>query len=387
MCADKIQLSGGRIVLSLDGLQALLDALRQQGRRVVGPTVSDNAIIYDDIGSVADLPRNVGDAQEPGRYQLRERDDGALFGYAVGPQSWKKFLHNPLQRLWRAARRGNDVAIEVEAPEPGHFAFIGVRACELNAIAIQDRVLMGGDYVDPHYKARRDGVFLVAVNCSDPAGTCFCVSMKAGPRATGGFDLALTELIADGAHEFLVEAGTGAGAEILAQLPSRPATQADIDAAEAIVAKAAASMGRQMPDEDVPALLMRNLQHPRWEEVAQRCLSCANCTMVCPTCFCTSVEEQGDLAGVESSRMRRWDSCFTMDYSYIHGGSVRPDVASRYRQWMTHKLSTWHEQFGTSGCVGCGRCIAWCPVGIDITQETWAISDSENAHGGADGKS
>jgi len=376
-----------RRIVDVVGLGALIDSLRRRGRRVVGPTLGDDAIVYDDIAGLGDLPRGLTDVQEPGRYKLERREDAALFGYAVGPQSWKKFLHQPIQRLWRAERGGNNVTVEAAAPDPQHFAFIGVRACELNAIAIQDRVLMGGAYVDPHYKAQREDAFIVAVNCGKAGGTCFCVSMKAGPKAERGFDLALTELISGGAHEFLVETGSGAGAEILAEIPSRPATQEDLDAADAVVAHTAATMGRRMPDEDIPALLMRNLQHPRWDEVAQRCLSCANCTMVCPTCFCTSVEDHNDLTGVESSRTRRWDSCFTMDYSYIHGGSVRPSVASRYRQWMTHKLATWHEQFDTTGCVGCGRCIAWCPVGIDITEETQAISDSEKARGGLDGKS
>lgn len=368
-----------RYVISIDGLGALIEALRRRGRRVVAPTIGDDAIIYDDIDSLDDLPRGVTDEQEPGRYKLAQREDGAFFGYAVGPHSWKKFLHKPLLNLWRAKRQGGAIDVEAEPLDPQNYAFLGVRACELNAIAIQDRVLMGGDYVDPHYKVQRDGAFIVALNCSKAGGTCFCVSMKTGPKVTKGFDLALTELMSADAHEFLVEAGSPAGAEILAELPRRPVTQQDLDAADAIIAQTAATMGRHMPDEDVPALLMRNLQHPRWQEVAQRCLSCANCTMVCPTCFCTSVEDHNDLAGVESSRSRRWDSCFTMDYSYIHGGSVRPSVASRYRQWMTHKLATWHEQFGTTGCVGCGRCITWCPVGIDITKETQAIFDSEKS--------
>jgi sulfhydrogenase subunit beta (sulfur reductase) len=366
-----------RYVISADGLRALIEALRRKGRRIIAPIVGDGAIIYDDIDSLEELPHGVTDEQEAGRYSLAAREDGAFFGYAVGPHSWKKFLHEPVLRLWRAERNGSEVSIEAETIEPRNYAFLGVRACELNAIAIQDRVLMGGEYVDPHYKARRDGAFLVAVNCGKAGGTCFCASMNAGPKATQGFDLALTEMISAEAHEFLVEAGSSAGAEMLAELPRRPATRQDIDSAESVVARTAASMGRHMPDEDVPALLMRNLQHPRWQEVAQRCLSCANCTMVCPTCFCTSVEDHNDLAGIESSRSRRWDSCFTMDYSYIHGGSVRPSVSSRYRQWMTHKLATWREQFGTSGCVGCGRCITWCPVGIDITEETLAIADSE----------
>ncbi|MEK8091876.1 4Fe-4S dicluster domain-containing protein [Methylocystis sp. IM3] len=363
-------------VIDADGLQALIDVLRQEGRRVIGPTVADGAIVYDDIDGVADLPKGYTDEQEPGRYALAPRDDEALFGYAVGPHSWKKLLHVPVLRLWRAVRKGSDVAIEAEEPASQNFAFLGVRACELAAIAIQDRVLMGGAYVDPHYAARREAAFLIALNCGKAGGTCFCVSMEAGPKATRGFDLALTELISHDAHLFLIEAGSQAGAEALAQLPGREAMRQDLDAAAAVVAHTAATMGRDMP-RDAPELLMRNLQHPRWEEVAQRCLSCANCTMVCPTCFCTTVEDHNDLLGVDSSRDRRWDSCFTMDYSYIHGGAVRPSVSSRYRQWMTHKLATWHEQFGTYGCVGCGRCITWCPVGIDITEETHAIGASE----------
>jgi sulfhydrogenase subunit beta (sulfur reductase) len=99
--------------------------------------------------------------------------------------------------------------------------------------------------------------------------------------------------------------------------------------------------------------------------------------MVCPTCFCTSVEDSTDVDGDGVVRVQRWDSCFTVDYSYIHGGSVRSSDRSRYRQWMTHKLSTWFDQFGSSGCVGCGRCITWCPVGIDITEEVAAIRATE----------
>jgi ferredoxin len=366
-----------------EGLQALLDALRRRGYRVVGPTLRDQAIVYDEIGTVGDLPRGWGDSQDGGRYRLVPRGDGALFGYAVGPQSWKKFLHPPLQALWRAERQGEEVRILPEPVAEERLAFLGVRACELHAIAIQDRVLQGGPYADPHYAARRAGAFLVAVNCGTAGGTCFCVSMGTGPRAEAGFDLALTETGDGATHGFVVEAGSAAGHALLAELPVRPADGAEIDAAAAATARAAATMGRTMPADEVPALLLRNLEHPRWEAVAARCLSCANCTMVCPTCFCTSVEDGSDLAGTASSRSRRWDSCFTMDFSYIHGGSVRPATASRYRQWMTHKLATWHEQFGSSGCVGCGRCITWCPVGIDITEEVHAIRDSERAGGEA----
>jgi ferredoxin len=360
-------------VLSEQGLQALFEALRSRGYRLIGPTVRDRAIVYDDLASIEDLPRGWTDEQDGGRYRLVRRTDEALFGYAVGQHSWKAFLLPPIQRLWRARREGDAVTVTPEPAPDERFAFIGVRACELAAIAIQDRVMIGGAYVDPHYHARRKDLFLVAVNCAVAGGTCFCVSMRTGPQVSSGYDLVLTELLNEDGHRFLVTAGSEVGAHVLAALPSSEALAADRAAAEAVIAHTAASMGREMHEEDVHELLLANLEHPRWDDVAERCLTCGNCTLVCPTCFCTSVEESTDLLGVESARTRRWDSCFTLDFSYVHGGSVRTRPLSRYRQWMTHKLATWYDQFGSTGCVGCGRCITWCPVGIDITEEVAAI--------------
>jgi sulfhydrogenase subunit beta (sulfur reductase) len=366
-----------RVVLTTEGLQALLDALGRRGYRVIGPTVRDAAIVYDDIASVADLPRGWTDEQDGGRYRLLRRNDDALFGYAAGPQSWKKFLHPATQRLWSAERTGQGVTVTPEPLPADKFAFIGVRACDMHAIAIQDRVLTGGPEVDPQYRARRQGAFIVALNCGVAGGTCFCVSMQTGPKVPGGYDLALTELVGAPEHRFVVDAGSEDGRALLAALPHRPATAEETTEADAIVARTAAGMGRHMRAHDFHDLLMRNLDHPRWDEVAGRCLTCTNCTMVCPTCFCTTVEDTSDLIGAKTQRSQRWDSCFTMDFSYVHGGSVRPSARSRYRQWMTHKLATWWDQFGTTGCVGCGRCITWCPVGIDITEEVAAIRASE----------
>ena len=366
--------------LTLEGVATLLDTLRGRGFRVIGPTVRDQAIVYDDIASLADLPGGWTDEQDGGRYRLIRRDDDALFGYAVGPHSWKRVLHVPEQRLWRAERSADGLRVFAEPEAAEALALIGVRSCELHAIATQDRVLLEGSHPDTHYRARRESVFLVAVNCGEPGGTCFCASMNTGPKAAAGYDLALTEIVWDGERRFVVDVGSEAGGSILAELPHRDATQDEAAEAEAVIAGATKRMGRAMPAAaDVPALLRQNLNHPRWDEVAQRCLTCGNCTMVCPTCFCTSVEDVASLDGAASEHVRRWDSCFTMDFSYLHGGSVRASQQSRYRQWMTHKLSTWWDQFGTSGCVGCGRCITWCPVGIDITEEVAAICGSENA--------
>ena len=259
------------------------------------------------------------------------------------------------------------------------LAFIGVRACELRAIAIQDRVFLSGRYFDNPYKIRRDQAFIVAVNCGQAGGTCFCVSMDAGPKVETGFDLALTELVEEGRHLFVLEVGSAAGADLAKDLPARPATEEEIEAAERVVARTKGQMGRSLETDGLKELLQANPDHPRWDEVAERCLTCGNCTNVCPTCFCTTIEDTTDLVGAAAERVRRWDSCFTLDFSYIHGGSVRNSARSRYRQWMTHKLAHWIDQFGSSGCVGCGRCITWCPVGIDITEEAAAIRASPEA--------
>lgn len=367
-----------QVIIERADFQKLLDALRQKGYQPVGPTVRDGAIVYDKITAVEDLPIGWTDEQDAGQYRLKQRADQALFGYVVGPHSWKKFLHPPVLSLWKARKNGKGFEIIPNSDEIPPYAFIGVRSCELNAIFIQDRVFTNGKFRDPHYQARRQRVFLVAVNCVQAGGTCFCVSMKTGPKATVGFDLALTEIIEDQRHYFVVEVGTEKGAEVLQKVPTKPAQPADTKLAEERIARAAQQMGRQLDTTNIKELLYRNLEHPRWDEVATRCLNCANCTMVCPTCFCTTVEDVTDLTGSEAERVRKWDSCFTLDFSYIHGGSVRASAKSRYRQWLTHKLASWIDQFGTSGCVGCGRCITWCPVGIDITEEVRAIRESHS---------
>ncbi|MGI9416212.1 MAG: 4Fe-4S dicluster domain-containing protein [Geminicoccaceae bacterium] len=355
----------------------MITTLFHDGYRAIGPTVRDGAILYDDIETADDLPIGWTDEQEAGRYRLRRRDDQARFGYVVGPHALKRFLHPPKQPLWEAVRNEDGAySFEVAKGPDRPFAFIGVRPCDIRAMTIQDRVFEEGAHKDTHYQARRVGAFIVAVNCAQAAPTCFCTSMGSGPTAEADFDLALTELDPSNDHRFLVEIGSELGRDLLATLPHRKAKQADIDAASAVSARTAASMTRRMPD-DVQDLLMRNLDHPRWDDVAERCLTCGNCTMVCPTCFCTEVDEDMVFDGEVIGRSRQWTSCFGIDFAYIHGGSVRHSARSRYRQWMTHKLATWHDQFGESGCVGCGRCITWCPVGIDITEEAKAIQDSE----------
>jgi sulfhydrogenase subunit beta (sulfur reductase) len=366
-------------VLDLAGLQALIDLLAADRYTVLGPTVADGAVVPGRIARVEDLPRGWGDVQDAGTYQLRRRDDDALFGYAADAVSWKSVLFPARELMWRGSIGPDGVAFD----DPGGdgdggrlgsapYAVLGIRACDLAAVTMHDRILRDRAYADPRYVARREGAFLVTVTCGAPSSTCFCASMGTGPRASANYDLALTELL-EPEHRFLAEAGTERGAEVLRRLAPDPAGAGDLAAASRVAEDAAARMGRALDTHGLKDVLYAAAEDPHWEDVASRCLSCGNCTMVCPTCFCTSVEDSTSLFGSDVERWRVWDSCFTTDYSHLHGGSVRGSIGSRYRQWMTHKLASWQDQFGSSGCVGCGRCIAWCPVGIDITQEAAAI--------------
>ena len=362
-------------VISHDGLDTIIRLLREDGRTVIGPVVREGVITHDEIESAAALPQGWSEDQDGGRYRLVATGTDEVFAFSSPSTSWKKYLYPERTLLIRSRRV--DGAIEVEQPEPDApaLAFFGIRSCDLAALGVLDRVFLDPQATDPTYAARRPGVFIVAAACNTPGNTCFCASMQTGPSPTAGFDLAVRELLVDGLVEYLVDAGSDRGAELLSAVGSRPATNADRDRAAAAHDDAVAHMGRRLRPED-PPLVALEPDHPRWDDVAERCLACGNCTMVCPTCFCSTTEDTTNLTGSESERWRVWDSCFTLDFTHLHGGSVRTSTKSRYRQWLLHKLVTWHDQFDVSGCVGCGRCITWCPVGIDLTAEIAAMARS-----------
>ena len=369
---------GDVVVIDVQGLDALIAVLGELGYDTRGPVVRNGAIMPGVVAGVADFPVGHHDEQAPGHYRLEHHDDETVFGWAVGPGSWKAELFPPIQELWCATVNADDVSFTEPDLLSTAIAIIGARPCELAALHVLDRVLRDGSRPDQRYTARRDGAFVVVAECGTPAATCFCTSMGTGPGADVGFDLALTELDNGDGHRFVVRVGTERGAEVLAQLSTTEATPPDLEARSQTLTTAVEAMTRVLPVEGLAALLARNIDHPRWDEVAKRCLSCGNCTLVCPTCFCSDVRDTTTLSG-EIHRQRSWASCFDLDHSYLHGGPVRASTSSRYRQWLTHKLSTWWDQFGTSGCVGCGRCIAWCPVGIDLTEEATAIRNSDGA--------
>lgn len=356
--------------LPRDELQALLDCLQADGYRCIGPQVRDNAIVYDDLHSVTQLPQGIRQQQAPGHYRLQQTDDDLLFSWANGPQAIKPLVFAAEETMWRCQRNEeNELSFSSNDIHGEKIAFIGARPCDIAALYIHDKHFLQQEHRDPYYLARRQQLLLIAINCTVPADTCFCASTGDGPQASYGFDLALTEL----AEGFLLESHSELGQGITQSLQLQQAGEHQLQQASDLLQQAAAQQQRRLPQGNLHGVLFANLDHPRWQDVAERCLSCGNCTAVCPTCFCHHEIDRPELDGSVSQHLREWDSCFNPGHSYIHGITIRADTRTRYRQWLTHKLGSWHEQYGRSGCVGCGRCISWCPVGIDISEEVSAI--------------
>jgi ferredoxin len=376
--------SDGSLVLDpRAGLDALIEALLAEGFRVLGPVLRDAVIAYDEIATGDDLPTGCAVDQAPGRYRLHRTESATRFGYTPGAASWKQFVFPSEQEVLHVRRTDGSFVVTHPAPPDRPLALIGARDCEVRALDVLDRVMLDHDHPDPRYAARRDGTFVVAVTCGVPAATCWCTSMDGGPEPQHGFDVRLTELDDAAGHRLLAEAGTERGAALLARVAASPAESTDRAAADAVVAHATAQMPQRLPGADLPSLLAGTELHPQWDDVAARCLSCGNCTMVCPTCFCSTFADSTSLEPDVSVRTQEWASCFQLDHSNLGGRPVRATTANRYRQWLTHKLATWPEQFGTTGCVGCGRCTTWCPAGIDIVEEAAALCTAADGRGTA----
>ena len=388
--------------MSATGVAALIAELRRRGYRVIAPVARDGALVLDEVRGGLELPWGLGVGTGPGHYRLVERGDRMLFANAAGPMPWKRFLRPPREKILDVEREsgsgggpggegGTGVFTVTEPDVQGEppLAFLGVRPCDLRALTVLDRVMLAAG-ARSAYAVRRSRSFIVAIECTECAETCFCVSASASqgtncgpgaalPDAPGAprYDLLLTEVDDEAGHRFLARSGSCRGAEVLARVPHVAADDKTASAAGEAVARAAESQSRRrtLPTGDLRSLMAGSVEAKHWSDVARRCLACGNCTLVCPTCFCTTTEDATDLTGEHAERWNSWASCFDLDFSYVHGGEVRHSVESRYRQWLTHKFGTWQDQFGSSGCVGCGRCIAWCPAGIDLTEELRALQE------------
>jgi len=362
---------GQHVFLSREGFVSLVNLLRDEGYTVIGPTVAQGVIALREIESAEQLANGVRDEQRRGSYRLMPASGDLQFQFVVGADSPKRYLFPPSHRIFKVRAEDGRLVFTAGPPQPPKMAMVGIRPCELAGIQVSDRVFTGRSRceTDSYYTRARAMMMTVVVNCTRPGGNCFCSSMGTGPSAKEGFDLALTELRGG----FLMKVGSARGAQISGRLDIREPSPAEMELADLRLELARERMEKSLNTSGIVELLAKNLEHPRYAETARRCLGCGNCTMVCPTCFCSSVVDSSDVAGGEMGRTRLWESCFTHQFSYTTAGPIRPSIRARYRHWLRHKLATYWEQFGCSGCVGCGRCITWCPVGIDLTEEVEAI--------------
>jgi len=360
---------GSTVTIEKPAFNLLLSRLKDEGYQSIGPRIKNESLVYEQIESLDDLPQGYSTEQKPGYFRLIREKHNRYFDIIPGAHSWKQFLFPSRIELFSLHKHGKSWENTTGQPEIPSYAFIGVRACELAAIQIQDNIFMRSDFTDPIYRARRQRVFIVSVNCTHPAGTCFCTSMGTGPRVKEMFDLNLTELD----DVFVLTIGSEIARRMMTGIPFEDASGYVLTNVEHKLNHAEQQMRRRLDTSDLPELIVEHLDHPYWNEIGKRCLSCGSCTQVCPTCFCWDTTDEMSLDGKSTKRTRVWDSCFNPGYSHQAGGNTRPTIYSRYRQWLSHKLGTWKQQYGTLGCVGCGRCITWCPAEIDITEEISAL--------------
>jgi len=274
----------------------------------------------------------------------------------------KKLLHLPFEVLFSFHE---DQHIEETGAPPRPQVILGIHPCDVHAIHILDKAYTS-EYPDPYYIAKRRNTILIALNCTTPGEHCFCSSFGTGPALKEGYDLLLTDL-GDG---FLMEVGSEIGKKVLHDIDMEliPAPRVALVEKQKVIDNARRRFQKRLNTEGLHELLEDNFRHPLWEELMHQCLACGSCTMVCPTCFCYNVVDKLDLNLKSGKRQREWDSCMLLEYAQVAlGHNFRKDRDARVKQRIYHKLVYYEPQFGTLGCVGCGRCIKTCVKKIDIT--------------------
>ena len=238
----------------------------------------------------------------------------------------------------------------------------GLRPCDARGLLICDKVFQNDRFTDPYWKTKYESSVKIGLACQAPGPNCFCTSVGGSPFAEVGLDV-LAYLKGEGLG---FKTLTAAGEEFLKSLQGLEAGDVAGEMDDLKKSVEAKMPGPLDLDKAQAAPVMEVYNQPHWEDTAERCLGCGTCTFFCPTCHCFDIQdEENEKGGV---RMRNWDTCMSWLYS-MHGSghNPRPTKVERVRQRFMHKLKYIpFKMCGVCGCTGCGRCVQYCPVNIDI---------------------
>ncbi len=361
--------------LSRNNFQSLIDYLVEQDYSVIAPTIKQDAIHYQPIHHIDEMVCSYHEQSSAGSYQLVKDQSGKYFNWSNGVSCLKPWFFKPHETLWQLNLNKTPPQYQAIIPKEQKKAFIGVRACDLAALQLQDQHFLQDKYLHQQYHANRQQSIFIAVHCAAPSTNCFCTSTEDGPECSQGFDIVMTELESG----FILQGENTFSQKLIDHLPVETVSKQSWQEQDDILKRAKQKIQRAFNPEKVAKKLQQRLHDNIWQDIAEKCLACGNCTLVCPSCFCSKQGDEMPLAGNKVEHIQYWDSCFSEQHSYLGGIVIHQNIADRYKQWINHKLNWWFEQYGRSGCVGCGRCISWCPTGIDFFQQARALTENASS--------
>jgi len=362
MCNNR----GNLFIGSSEDLRVVVEFLQRElgGAKLFGYRHHNGRIAFSEINNINEIFVALTDIQKPGYYRA---SSGYRFRHSFS--SPKVFLLPP-EHLILTVSRDYDILESSSSFQELTAIFFGIKPCDRKAIDILDHILYGRS---PVYTTRRNAVRAIVVEeCLEPGETCFCSTVNAGPTISSGFDIAYARLYGD---LLVFRYGSSLGEKILGKVGLQRAQESHVKMYLEMVNRAISMMRGRIPNisEIQKALMEKVSAKPFWEEISSKCVGCGNCNYVCPTCFCTEIEDR--VENGFSTRVGVWLGCLTYTYGLVAGGHFRQELYTRYRHFILHKFLFYPKQVGDIGCVGCGRCITWCPLGIDLRETLSRIAE------------